>query len=63
MSFANMTMPSTILNTLNASSCMTLSRKPEVVPPEVIPLHVNRACVNSSHVSNGNRPMSMRLIH
>ena len=27
-----------------------LSKKPDVVPPEVIPLHVNRACVNSSNV-------------
>ena len=40
-----------ILDTLNDSSCMELYRKQEVVPPEMIPLHVNQSCVNNSHVS------------
>ena len=42
---------SPLVDTLNASSCMTLRKKPEVVTPEVIPLHVNMACVNGSHVN------------
>ena len=41
-----------ILNILNASSCMMLRRKVEVVRPEVIPLHINSTCVNGSDVSN-----------
>ena len=40
-----------ILNKLNSTSCVTLRKEQEVVPPEVIPLHINRACVNGSHVS------------
>ena len=42
---------SLVVDSLNSPSCMSLRRKPEVMPPEVIPLHVNRACVNGSHVS------------
>ena len=51
MFFLNITAPAFMLNTLNATSCMTLRKKPEVVPPEVIPILVNRSCVNGSHVS------------
>ena len=39
------------LDNLNASSCMTLRRKPEVVPPEVIPQNVNKTCVKNAHVN------------
>ena len=37
---------SQILDNLNSTSCVKLCRK-----PEVIPLYVNRACVNDSDVS------------
>ena len=45
------TITNQILNTLNSTSCVTLHKEQEVVHPEVIPLHINRACVNGSHVS------------
>ena len=54
-------MSSTILNNLNSTSYIRLRRTPEVVPPEVVPLHVNRTCVNGSHVSTGNMYRSFKL--
>ena len=36
---------------VNHSYFLTLRKKPEVVPPEVIPLHINISCVNGSEVS------------
>ena len=42
---------SQILDSLNSTSCVKLHKKAELTSPEVIPLNVNRACVNGSNVS------------
>ena len=39
------------LGNQNMSSCVTLRKKSELTQPEVIPLGLNRSCVNGSHVN------------